>query len=74
MDFGNTFAGAPDAPALLADMQTFDGVDTAVVRHAALDAAGATLYVEEERSRDAEMGHTTEVVGVVAWEEGLIFA
>jgi hypothetical protein len=52
--------------AMLAAMQTTDGGDTATVRGAGVAASGATVFVEEETSRDSETGHTTERVGWLA--------
>ncbi|MBM2578100.1 hypothetical protein JQC91_17470 [Jannaschia sp. Os4] len=69
--FGDGFE-AP--PVLLADLQTTDGGDTAALRYDALTPAGVDLFVQEERSRDAEIGHTTEVAGWLALEEGLLLA
>ena len=67
-DFSQGF----DAPVLIADMQTTDGGDTAALRYDDLTAGSATLFVEEERSRDAEIAHTTEVAGILLLEDGLI--
>ena len=61
-----------DAPVLIADMQTTDGGNTAALRYNDLTATGAEMFVEEERSFDQEIGHTTEVAGVLAVEDGLI--
>ncbi|WP_158547405.1 M10 family metallopeptidase C-terminal domain-containing protein [Rhodovulum sp. 12E13] len=74
VSFGGAFSGDPDAPALLAAMQSFDGSDPSTVRARSVDTEGAMLFVEEERSADPEMGHTTEVIGIAAFDAGLIFA
>jgi hypothetical protein len=50
-------------PVFLAAAQTADGPDPAALRRAALDGDGATVFVEEGRSADAETNHTTEAVG-----------
>jgi hypothetical protein len=63
-----------DSPAFFANLQTHDGSDTASVRYQTLDASGATFFVEEEKSNDSEINHTTEVVGVLAIEIGDIVA
>jgi hypothetical protein len=68
------FGGDFDAPiAFLADLQTTRGADTATVRLGALGPDGASVFVEEETSRDAELAHTAETVGYAALETGLIF-
>ncbi|MEM7683207.1 MAG: hypothetical protein AAF293_00175 [Pseudomonadota bacterium] len=69
-DFTAPFDGSP---VLLADMQTRDGGDPAALRYDVLTATGASLFVEEEASKDSEIGHTTEVAGIVAIEEGLLY-
>ncbi len=61
------------APVLLADMQTTDGGDTAALRMTALDGDSVSLFVEEERSANSEVGHTDEIAGIVALEAGLIY-
>ena len=61
------------APVLLADLQSFDGRDTAVTRMSTLDGDGVGLFVDEEQSRDSETRHTNETAGYVALTEGLIF-
>ena len=62
------------SPVFLAGMQTTDGGDTANIRHKNLTADGATIWVDEEQSRDSEVAHTTEVVGILALEAGTIVA
>lgn len=61
------------APVLLADMQTTNGIETAALRLSALGTAGFTVFVEEERSRDAETEHVPEVVGFATFEDALIY-
>ena len=58
----------------VADMQTRDGGDTADLRLLASDAGGATILIDEETSRDWETRHTSEDVGFVGIETGLIYA
>ena len=60
------------APVLIADMQTTDGWNPAALRYDDLTAQSTSLFVEEERSGDAEVDHTTEVAGVLVLEDGLI--
>ena len=52
-------------PLLLGDMQSSDGGDTSTLRVDQVDQGIATLWVEEEQSRDTEIGHTTETAGYV---------
>ncbi len=62
-----------EAPLFLADLQTFDGSDTASLRYRNLTNSGVEFLVEEEQSRDGETDHTTEVVGYAVIEtSGLI--
>ncbi|HFQ90919.1 MAG TPA: tandem-95 repeat protein, partial [Desulfobulbus sp.] len=56
----------PTPPLLLAEMESTDGADTAVLRVSANSVTGATLLVEEEQSRDSEEYHTTETAGMIA--------
>ena len=58
------------APAFFAQMQVCDGWNPAVVRYRALSSSAATVFVEEEKSLDDEIGHTTESVGWLAIEKG----
>ena len=60
-----SFGGTYPSPVVLADMQTTDGGDTAVVRQRNLTTTSVQVSVEEERSRDNETNHTTEVIGYV---------
>ena len=55
-------------PVFLAGMQTFDGSNTAAVRWQKKQPAGIEVKIEEEQSVDAEMDHTTEVIGYMAFE------
>jgi subtilisin family serine protease len=62
------------SPVILSDMQTLDGGDAATLRHRSQTSTSVTLFVEEEASRDSELAHTTEVAGVLALEQGVLFA
>lgn len=62
------------SPVVIAAMQTADGGDTANLRQKDLTADGFTVWVDEEQSRDGEVRHTTEVVGVFAISAGNIVA
>ncbi|MEP2642266.1 M10 family metallopeptidase C-terminal domain-containing protein [Roseobacter sp.] len=61
-------------PVVLADMQTLNGRDPATLRMNGWDADSVSLFVEEEKSRDTELDHITEVAGYFALDEGLIYA
>ena len=67
------FTGTKTAqPLILANMQTFDGGDTATLRIQNLSNSGFEVQVQEEESLDTELGHITEVVGYLALASGLI--
>jgi hypothetical protein len=53
-------------PAFFAAMQTSDGMNTAGIRYKTLSTKNVNLFVEEEKSKDKEVDHTTEVVGYLA--------
>ena len=67
--YGGAFAAAP---ALLATMQTFAGIDPSALRWTAAGASGATVFVQEEQSADAETRHVAETVGFLALETGAV--
>lgn len=62
-----------NAPVLLADMQSTDGGDTSTLRLTALDKTRVSLFIEEERSANQEIAHTTETAGYIALNAGLIY-
>jgi PKD repeat protein len=64
ISFDATFA---EAPRFLADMQTTNGGDAAAVRWGNRDQYGIEVKVEEDKSRDSETDHCTEVVGYMAF-------
>lgn len=66
IDFGD---GLDGDVFFIADMQTFDGVDPAVVRYKDFDSDGATIYIDEERSLDEERFHTSEAVGYLVVDD-----
>lgn len=68
--FGGNFASGN--PAFFADMQTIDGGDTAYTSGTNITATDATVSIEEEQSANAEVNHTTENVGYLAVEEGVL--
>ncbi|MCD4781308.1 MAG: hypothetical protein K8S27_12280, partial [Candidatus Omnitrophica bacterium] len=67
INFVESFA---QTPIVLAAMVTTDGGDAAATRITSVSEAQMQLFIEEEKSRDAEISHTTEVVGFIALEEG----
>lgn len=50
-------------PFFFANMQTLDGSDPATIRQRYLSAEGVKVLVQEEKSKNKETKHTTEVVG-----------
>jgi len=50
-------------PSFLAAMQTTNGTDPAAMRITSVTKTSAKLFVEEERSRDAETNHVPEKIG-----------
>ncbi|WP_101297063.1 S8 family peptidase [Halegenticoccus soli] len=65
-----SFTESYETPLFLADLQTFDGSDTATLRYRNLSSSGVEISVQEEQSRDTETQHTTEVVGYGVIETG----
>jgi hypothetical protein len=59
-------------PIVVTSIETYDGSDTSALRLRNVGPSGFQLKVEEEQSRDAETGHTTERVGYFVAETGLI--
>ena len=60
------------APAFFAAMHTFDGGDPSHMRQSSVTATNAVMWVEEETCTDAELAHTTETIGVLVIQEGVI--
>ena len=61
-------------PSFFAEMQSNWGGDNATVRARNLVDSRAIIFLEEERSADAEVSHTTESVGYLAIPQGDIRA
>lgn len=55
------------SPVFFASMQSTDGGDTATLRYNNLSGASADVLVEEEKSANDEVGHTTETVGYLVF-------
>ncbi len=68
LGLGATFSNS----VVLAETQTLDGPDTANVSIASQTNSTVGVFIDEEQSADSETNHTTEVVGIVAFEDGLI--
>lgn len=56
-------------PSFLADIQTFDGADTANLRWENKGPSGVDVRITEEQSADDEIWHTTEVVGYMVFSQ-----
>lgn len=69
INFQTAFASTP---VFLADMQTYIGGDPATIRVRTINQSQATIFVEEERSKDFETGHSPEQVGYLAMQAGTI--
>ena len=54
-------------PYFFANMQSTDGNNTASLRYRELSTSGASIFVEEEQSKDRERWHRTEIVGFAAF-------
>lgn len=65
-----TFPNNGYTPVMLAQMQTTDSSDPAGVRVNNLTQASVQVVIEEETSRDTELGHTSEVVGFLGFRDG----
>lgn len=69
IDFSLTYQ---QQPTFLAAIQTYDGSDPSALRYQDLTTSGVAAMVEEEQSSDDEVGHTTEEVGYLLIEPGLL--
>ncbi|MEM8774252.1 MAG: Hint domain-containing protein [Pseudomonadota bacterium] len=67
---GDTFTDA----IVVAETQTINGGDPGTVVIDGQSNSDVDLFFEEEQSGDGETNHILETVGVIAFEEGLIFA
>jgi hypothetical protein len=68
LGLGDTFTNA----IVLGETQTINGGDTATVVIDGQTNSSVSLFVEEEQSRDNEINHVDETIGLVAFEDGLI--
>ncbi len=65
-----TLEGFDERPAFLANIQSFFGGNTSTLRVTQIDETGVSLFLEEEQSRDLEVGHLNETIGWAAFEVG----
>jgi len=57
-------------PSFFAAMQTYNGPNTATLRNTQITQFMAKIFVEEEKSKDDEVRHVPETVGIMAlWED-----
>jgi hypothetical protein len=64
----HTFDGSfVSVPTLLTKLSTFDGADTANSRIKSVSNTGFSAMVQEEQSKDSELGHTTESLSFLAF-------
>lgn len=69
INFGTNFT---QSPGFFAQMQSYFGGDPATVRYTSLTNRSSSVFLEEERSFDAEIAHNPEIVGWLALEAGTI--
>ena len=67
-----SFGELGEARVVLSDMQSRNGGDNANVRHHAQGTDHVKLFIEEERSKNTEIAHINENVGLVALAGGII--
>ena len=60
----------PASPFFFAEQQTMNGKDTAALRLLHFEQKGATLYLQEEQSKDQEVRHTFEQIGTLVISPG----
>ena len=63
VNFGQSFERSPN---LFASLASFNGSDAAGLRYRSLGVSGVQLKVEEDRSLDREIGHTSEIANFLA--------
>ena len=51
-------------PVVVTALASFRGADTAYAAHRALSSSKVSAYVQEEQSRDSELGHTSETISI----------
>jgi len=67
------FRGSYDDPRFVATLASYNGANTAGLRYRNLDAEGADVFVEEERSSDDETAHVDERMAYVVADPGSLF-
>lgn len=71
VNFGAAFPASN--PVIIIDQQTEDGGDTAISRGQGSTSSSIAFNIDEEQSREAEVNHTTEVVGYYALTAGVLY-
>jgi len=66
IDFSPTFSSEP---IFLCHDDTYDGGNTCGVRYQNLTGSSVEVKIEEEKSKDTEVSHTTEVVSYLVWAQ-----
>ena len=64
INFSSSFSATP---IFLCHDDTYDGGNTCGTRYRNLGTSSVEVKIEEEKSKDNEVSHTTEVVSYVAW-------
>ncbi|MCA9061887.1 MAG: hypothetical protein KDA96_02480 [Planctomycetaceae bacterium] len=64
--------GTTGSPIVLASVMTYDGADPITVRQKWVTSTRVQLFLQEEQSRDAEVYHTWEQLGILALEPGVL--
>jgi hypothetical protein len=65
-----SFARSYTDPVLVAGVQTTDEDDPAALRYRSLGSSGVQVFIEEEKSADPGIAHSSEVVGYIVLEKG----
>ena len=63
------FLNSFDSPAFLSHLQSRHGGDTSALRYQNLNSSTVQVKIEEERSANNEVGHTSEIAGYIIFEE-----
>ena len=65
VDFGNLFNNAPK---FFGNIASYDGPDSAGLRAKNLSSGSVEIKIDEDTSKDSEVDHTTEEIGLLAIE------
>ena len=69
INFSSSFVGLP---AFIATMQTFNEKDPAAIRVSSLSQNSASIFIQEEKSKDTEIIHANEKVAYLAMNVGTL--